>query len=140
MHRTAWKEAWRTITGSWARFFSIAALMFLGAFALVGLKVTGPDMRETGAAFFDETNLADVTVTSPMGVNEDALASVDGATAEFGYAADATVGDSLTTLHLMSTPEEISTFSLTAGSMPSGSDEIALTSELEGSYNVGGPP
>lgn len=137
MHRTAWKEAWRTITGSWARFFSIAALMFLGAFALVGLKVTGPDMRETGAAFFDETNLADVTVTSPMGVNEDALASVDGATAEFGYAADATVEDSLTTLHLMSTPEEISTFSLTAGSMPSGSDEIALTSELEGSYNVG---
>ncbi|MGO1591645.1 MAG: hypothetical protein ACTHW1_03310 [Ancrocorticia sp.] len=113
MSRTAWKETLRTITGSWARFVSIAALMLLGAFALVGLKVTGPDMRETGAEFFEETNLADLTVTSPLGLtsdDEDAIGSIDRSDAEFGYMTDALVADSHQTLRVMSSPEEISTF------------------------------
>ena len=39
-------------------------LMLLGSLALVGLSVTGPDMRQTGRNYFKEYNTADITVLS----------------------------------------------------------------------------
>lgn len=39
-------------------------LMLLGSLALVGLSVTGPDMRQTGKNYFKEYNTADITVLS----------------------------------------------------------------------------
>lgn len=137
---TAWKEALRTITGSWARFVSIAALMLLGAFALVGLKVTGPDMRATAADYFEDTQLADVMVTSPVGISpeeEDALNAIDGATTEFGYLTDAQIGDTTQTLRVMSLPDKLSTFKLISGDLPTGQKEIALTADMEDSYSIG---
>ncbi|MDN6669386.1 MAG: ABC transporter permease, partial [Tetragenococcus koreensis] len=62
-----WKDIRRSITGSWGRFFSILSLMALGTFAFVGLKVTGPDMRATAEDFYEQTNLADMTLTSTWG-------------------------------------------------------------------------
>ena len=49
MHkRKLWKSIRKSITHSMGRFISIMLLMALGSFALVGLTVTGPDMRATG--------------------------------------------------------------------------------------------
>ena len=44
--------------------------MALGSFALVGLTVTGPDMRATGATYFKELNSADLTILSDYGIDE----------------------------------------------------------------------
>ena len=36
--------------------------MLLGTFSFVGLKITRPDMRQTGLNYFNQTHLADMTV------------------------------------------------------------------------------
>ena len=53
-----WRDIERTVGKSRGRFASIVLLMALGAFALVGLNVAGPDMRITGRHYFDEYNAA----------------------------------------------------------------------------------
>ena len=45
--RILWKDIRQTLSGSIGRFVSIVCLMALGSFALVGLKVAGPDMQAT---------------------------------------------------------------------------------------------
>ena len=50
--RILWKDIRQTLSGSIGRFVSIVCLMALGSFALVGLKVAGPDMQATGAEFY----------------------------------------------------------------------------------------
>ena len=45
---TYWKDVWRTFVASKGRMLSIALLMALGSFALIGLKVTSPNMKKTG--------------------------------------------------------------------------------------------
>ena len=49
---TYWKDVWRTFVASKGRMLSIALLMALGSFALIGLKVTSPNMKKTGEHFF----------------------------------------------------------------------------------------
>lgn len=43
--------------------------MLLGSLALVGLSVTGPNMRKTGVDYFKEYNTADLTVLSDYGID-----------------------------------------------------------------------
>ena len=43
---TYWKDVWRTFVASKGRMLSIALLMALGSFALIGLKVTSPNMKK----------------------------------------------------------------------------------------------
>ena len=50
--RMLWRDILATFKKSRGRFLSIACLIALGSFALVGLKVAGPDMRETSASYF----------------------------------------------------------------------------------------
>ncbi len=68
--RTLNKDIKKSITHSWGRFISIMFLMLLGSLALVGLYVTGPDMRQTGANYFKKYNTTDVTVLSDYGIDE----------------------------------------------------------------------
>ncbi len=67
-----WKDIRKSFTTSWGRFFSILLLMMLGSFALVGLWVAGPDMRATGATYFKQYNLADLTVIGEDGLDSHA--------------------------------------------------------------------
>ena len=48
-----WRDIKRTVGKSRGRFVSIVLLMALGAFALVGLNVAGPDMRMTSRPRWD---------------------------------------------------------------------------------------
>ena len=68
--RMLWKDIRVTMAKSKGRFLSIVSLMALGSFALVGLFVTGPDMRITGTDFFNQNNLADITVISDYGLTK----------------------------------------------------------------------
>ena len=69
--RMLWKDIRQTLSKSKGRVVSIVCLMALGSFALVGLKVTGPDMQATAADFYGRNNLADITVVSNYGISKD---------------------------------------------------------------------
>lgn len=43
--------------------------MLLGSLALIGLFVTGPDMRQTGTNYFNKYNSADITDLSDYGID-----------------------------------------------------------------------
>ena len=70
MAKTLRKDTRHTIGKRWARFVSIGWLVVLAVFALVGLKVTGPNMRDTAASFFDQSQLTDVTAISTWGLDD----------------------------------------------------------------------
>lgn len=93
--RILWKDIRQTLSGSIGRFVSIVCLMALGSFALVGLKVAGPDMQATGAEFYGRNNLADVTVVSTYGLSEDdkdVIGRADGVRGiEYGYFKDVVI-------------------------------------------------
>ena len=96
MHKTIiWKDAFQAITHSLGRYIAIILLFALVTFAFTGLKMAGPDMRQTGADFFTDHNLADVTVTSNYGINSTdrntIINSSEVREAAFGYFQDVAV-------------------------------------------------
>lgn len=81
MKKALLKETLRSISRSKARFISIIAIVALGISFFAGMKATAPDMKETASIYFDENNLMDIRVISPVGLTEadiDALSKVDG--------------------------------------------------------------
>ena len=66
-----WKDIFSSIRHSKGRFLSIFSLMLLGAFVLVGLVVTGPDMRQTGWNYFQQLNAADLTLIADKGIDQE---------------------------------------------------------------------
>ena len=52
-----WKDAFREVRKTKSRFFSIFLIVALGAGFFAGIKATGPDMKLTGDAYFDEQDV-----------------------------------------------------------------------------------
>lgn len=46
------------------------ALLALGSSALMGLKVTGPDMQKTSAAYFDKQRTMDLAIMNDYGLDK----------------------------------------------------------------------
>lgn len=136
-----WKDVWRSIAHSKGRFVAIFMLMLLGSFALVGLFVAGPDMRETGQRYFDDYRLADLTVVSDYGLDKEDVATIKQATGtdevEFGYFKDVTVRGTTDAVRVLSEPADISQLELVDGHMPSAKNEIAIDSGLAEDYPIG---
>ena len=84
-----WKDIKKCFSHTKGRFISIFALMMLGSFALVGLKVTGPNIRDTGNHYFQDLNLSDITVIGDYGIdkeNQKAINQLSGSERiEYGY-------------------------------------------------------
>lgn len=131
-----WKDIGRCFSRSKGRFFSICALVALGCFALVGLQVAGPDMRRTGARYFAQYHLADLTVLGGYGLDESDQAALAqaGGRVEFGYLKDVVVEGTQESLRVFSAPKEISQYELVSGRLPEAEDEIALAAFWEGKY------
>nr|WP_274619177.1 FtsX-like permease family protein [Bifidobacterium amazonense] len=136
--RMLWKDIRVTLAKSKGRFISIVSLMMLGSFALVGLFVTGPDMQATGATFYRDNNLADVTVISDYGLSRDdetIIRSTDGVRqAEFGYFKDVTIEGSNHSLRIYSRPDAVSGYRVIEGRLPDKTGEIALDSAERDRY------
>lgn len=141
MKKTLGKDIWRSIRDSKGRFISIVLLMMLGSLALVGLKVTGPNMRATGADYFDSLNLADMSVIGTYGLDpgdQELLDQTPGVDqVEYGYFKDVVPEGSRDSLRLFSRSDQISTYRLKQGRLPEASDEIALDYSYLGDYQVG---
>lgn len=139
--KTLWKDIRQSITGSWGRFFSIFWLIAIGTFAFVGLKVTGPDMRYTAENFYDQTNLADMTLTSTWGLDEEdeKLLTEDASISqvEFGYLQDVLLQGTDKSFRIFSAPEDLSQYEVVAGKMPKTDTEIAIDFTQEGTYQIG---
>lgn len=139
--RMLWKDIRKTFSNSWGRFLSIMMLMALGSFALVGLFVTGPDMRETGEHYFEKLNIADITVIGDYGINEIDQSTIEKASdikeIEYIYLKDVVVENTNISFRIFSKPETISKYEVVEGRMPKTDDEIAIDSVYSNEYKIG---
>lgn len=139
--KALWRDIRRAISHSKGRFLSIVGLMALGSFALVGLYVTGPDMRATGEAYLDSLDAADLTVIGDFGLSDADCSLIEQASGirnvEYGYLKDATIKGTDESVRVQSAPEEISRYQVVEGRMPRTSGEIALDSYLADEYDLG---
>lgn len=138
--KTYWKDIRKSFGSSKGRFLSIMLLMMLGAFAFVGLKVTGPDMQATASQYLKKHNTMDLSVIVSYGFSDDdkeELDSIKNADVEYGYLTDVTVKNTDDAIRVFSKSTSISTYELVSGRLPKSSDEIALASTMKDDYKVG---
>lgn len=71
------KDILREIGKTKSRFFSIFAIIALGAGFFAGLKATCPDMLETLERYYEENNLMDIRLVSTYGFDENDIAAIE---------------------------------------------------------------
>ena len=135
-----WKDLFGSFTHSKGRLLSILTLMLLGSLALVGLKVTTPNMQRTANQFIQQQKMLDLAVMGDLGldqVDQEELLGVKGARVEFGSLLDLTVKGTGEAIRLFSAPKSLSSFRVTKGRLPKKEEELALASFLEDNYQIG---
>ena len=138
--KTLWKDIFRSIKKSKGRFFSIMGLMALGSFALVGLKVTGPDMRNTAKKYYQEQKLMDIAVIGDMGIDDENIKLINktkDAEIEYGYFKDVLEEKKDKAIRIYSMTDDISNYYLDSGAFPKNKNEIALDENYKGVYKLG---
>ena len=138
---TLWKDALSSLNHSWGRFIGITLLMAVSAFTFIGLKMAGPDMKNTAQTYHQEVNLADLTVSSNYGLDKNDTQTIKNqakkATLDFGYLQDATINNSKTSLRVLSESKNISTSQLISGNFPKKDNQIAISYLLRNKYHIG---
>lgn len=135
-----WKDLFASFTHSKGRFLSILTLMLLGSLALVGLKVTTPNMHRTANQFIQQQKMLDLAVMGDLGLDQadqEELLGVKGARVEFGSLLDLTVKGTGKAIRLFSVPKSLSSFRVTKGRLPQKEGELALASFWEDRYQIG---
>ena len=137
--KTLNKDIRNSLRQSKGRFLSIMLLMMLGAFSLVGLKVSGPDIEDTLNSYMESANAADLFVVAGYGLSAEDQAEIkqENADVEFGYFADTVVGDTPNAIRVFSQTTDISTFELVSGEFPTKSNEVALAQTMADQYKIG---
>lgn len=140
MKKTYRKDLLQSVIASKGRFASILTLMMLGSLALVGLKVTSPNMERTAEDYLRKANTLDLAVIADYGLDkedQEELKTLQGASVEFGYMEDLTVEKGEEAVRLYSKPEGISTFQVTEGRLPETDGGIALADFWKDRYQIG---
>ena len=135
-----WKDLFGSFTHSKGRFLSILTLMLLGSLALVGLKVTTPNMHRTANQFIQQQNMLDLAVMGDLGLDQadqEELLGLKGARVEFGSLLDLTVKGTGEAIRLFSPPKSLSSFRVTKGRLPQKEGELALASFWKDRYQIG---
>lgn len=137
--KTLNKDIRNSLRQSKGRFLSIMLLMMLGAFSLVGLKVSGPDIEDTLNGYMEQANAADLFVLAGYGLSDEDQAEIkqENADVEFGYFVDTVVADTPSAIRVFSQTKDISTFELVSGEFPTKSNEVALASTMANQYKIG---
>lgn len=140
MKKTLWKDIFRSIWQTKGRFLSLFLLMALGSFALVGLKVSGPNLENTARHYINQHRLMDLSIMGSHGFSKKDLQeikSISNATYELSHQVEANFDTSGAAILLQSPDKRISTSSLQKGRLPSTSSEIALSSWYQKDYKIG---
>lgn len=131
----------KSFSKSKGRFISIACLIALGSFALVGLQVTGPDMRKTTSDYLQQYHAADLSVIGSMGIDQEnakTIDSLDGTEqVTYGYLKDVVLKDTSESCRIFSLDEDISKYEVVSGRLPEKADEIAFADADKGNYQIG---
>ncbi|WP_289014817.1 FtsX-like permease family protein [uncultured Granulicatella sp.] len=137
--KTLNKDIRNSLRQSKGRFLSIMLLMMLGAFALVGLKVSGPDIEDTLNSYMETANAADLFVVAGYGLSGEDQAEIkqENAEVEFGYFVDTVMDDTPNAIRVFSQTTDISTFELVSGEFPTKSNEVALAQTMADQYKIG---
>ena len=137
--KTLNKDIRNSLRQSKGRFLSIMLLMMLGAFSLVGLKVSGPDIEDTLNSYMETANAADLFVVAGYGLSSQDQAEIqeENADVEFGYFVDTVINDTPSAIRVFSQTTDISTFELVSGAFPTKSNEVALDGVMANQYKVG---
>ena len=98
-------------------------------------------MRQTGLNYFNQTHLADMTVTSAYGLNQaDQKTIADQArvkTVNYGYFTDAKIKGITNGIRVFSNSGSLSQYKVVAGRLAKTDTEIALNNTLKGTYHLG---
>lgn len=134
----------REIKGSLSRYFSIFAIIALGAGLFVGLRLSRPDFLETYNKYIEQTNFYDFRLVSTLGLTDEDVAKVkeiDGITdaegvvsIDFYYNGDD--GDKLV-LTAQSIPDNINLIDIKEGKMPEKPYECLGDSEMYTKDDIG---
>ncbi|WP_294653648.1 FtsX-like permease family protein [uncultured Ruminococcus sp.] len=130
----------KSFSKSKGRFISIACLIALGSFALVGLQVTGPDMRKTTSDYLQQYHAADLSVIGSMGIDQEnakTIDSLDGTEqVTYGYLKDVVLKDTSESCRIFSLDEDISKYEVVSGRLPEKADEIAFADADKDNYQI----
>lgn len=98
-------------------------------------------MKNTAQTYYQEVNLADLTVSSNYGLDKNDTQTIKNqakkATLDFGYLQDATINNSKTSLRVLSESKNISTSQLISGNFPKKDNQIAISYLLRNKYHIG---
>lgn len=139
------KDFWMEIRTSKARFISIFLIVAMGVAFFSGIQASSPDMRYSGDAYYDETDLMDIKVVGTLGLTEEdetAIRSIKGVQdAEGAYSVDVMCGENETqkVLHVESINQTVNHLTAEDGKLPEKSGEIFLDSMFAESsgYQIG---
>ncbi|MFR7836010.1 MAG: hypothetical protein ACLU31_05305, partial [Ezakiella sp.] len=124
------KDILREISNTWKRFLSILIMTVLGVFILVGLKVTGPKMRDSIERHIVDQNMYDLIISSPVGINDEdmeALKKITGVKEmDTGYYTDIALGGEKINFRVSSLSDRISVPEIKEGRLPEKFGEIAV--------------
>lgn len=134
MKKTAlWKDTFREIWKSKARFFSIFMIILLGVAFFAGISATGTVMTQTANEYFDHLHLMDTRVRSTLGLNgadREILEELNGADIESFYTLDTVFAETGHTSKMFSYTEDeeqtLNHYRVREGRLPESSGEIAL--------------
>ncbi len=135
------RDIQKSFAKSKGRFISIACLIALGSFALVGLQVTGPDMRKTSSDYLQQYHAADLSVIGSMGIDQENVKTIDSLDGTehvtYGYLKDVVLKDTSESCRIFSLDEDISQYEVVSGRLPETADEIAFADADKGDYQIG---
>ena len=98
-------------------------------------------MKNTAQTYYQEVNLADLTVSSNYGLDKNDTQTIKKqakkATIDFGYLQDTTINNSKTSLRVLSESKNISTNQLISGNFPKKDNQIVLSYLLRNKYHIG---
>lgn len=125
---------------SLGRFLSVSALLMLGVFILIGLNVTGPNMRRTAQTAYDKSNLADAKIIASSNLNQSDQKFLKNLKQikqlNFGFSKDVLIKHSQHALRTESVPTSLSKMTLTKGHRPRTTQQIVLSDNLRGKYHL----
>ncbi|MFP5527251.1 FtsX-like permease family protein [Peptococcus simiae] len=132
--------ALRQISGAPLRYLAIFTMLLLSAFVFIGLVSIGPTMEKTLVDYAEESRMADMTITHPLGLSPEDIRLV---------AASPGIEDMTTAsqVAIESKPQKdvlilegLADFPIpevVAGRLPAGPHEIAIENKLAASYPLG---
>ena len=138
--KTIYKNIRHEFKMSLGRFLSVSALLALGVFVLIGLNVTGPNMRKTAQIEYAKSNLADAKISSTIPISDETqryfndLKEIE--KIEYGYTTDTLIKDGESALRIESLPDTLSKINITDGRKPENSSEVLLSNNLKNKYKI----